>query len=172
MDVFRILYAIHFVLGLFFAIRLWLYIPAILILFSPFETSARECVSGASVSVLSVLWYFVWYGSIRFAVSGRFPILSVRVFAATVALVYIAAGFVTAYVNNESFVGLIENKMPLVLIISVMVALAFFTAVTLPGLMQSWEIEQDRKTRIRDARLDQMFRCDNPRTRPDDERVG
>lgn len=155
-ELFKIVHATHFILASPLSLILWKFIPAARgPLFQPANSTA-EVIVAIATSVLSVSWYFVWYGSLVFAFRGRFPILSPRAFSILLGVVY--AGFaIVSHVVNEGLIGGLLASHPLYFFaFSAMLSLSGFGAVFLPGLMVQNEREQERLAQERDRRLDSL----------------
>ena len=167
MEVFRLFYGIHFVLGIFVAMQLWMYIPAVLAVFDvpPGSQSALQSfLQHGSVSFLVLLWYFVWYASCHFAMRGVFPVVSNRTFAALTFILYSAV-----LVRSALFATLNASPFVLALLFGylAMLMLAALTAFVLPSVQRDRYARIAEGERIRHARLDQMYRCNDPRIKPE-----
>lgn len=100
-ELFRILFAVHFVLGIPYAFFVWMYIPGAVAILGT-DTTIPEAVHSLIISGLAALWYYVWYGSIVFALSGRCPIFSIRVYSIILAIVYAGLGVATALTSRDA----------------------------------------------------------------------
>ena len=156
-QLFQILYATHFILGAYLALLLLRFVPAAVGAIITPDLSPADVVSGIACSVLSLLWYFVWFGSIQFGLYGRFPLLSVRSFSVLLGGVY--SGFaVFAFLNSQQTIGaFIFRYQEYLLGISAMVLLSVLGTLFLPQLKMQADEEDERLARERDQRLDQLY---------------
>jgi len=175
-QLFQILFATHFVLGVYWALRLWWGIFSAFVITQP-EASARDVFTGFAVSFLTLLWYFVWYGSIQFALRGRFPIVSVRGFPVVLGLVYLGLGMHAFAENSRPInVSIIENQEYFFFLV-IMLLLSACGFVFLPKLKIQADIEDERLVQERDRRLDEMYpwvdtRPRSPKTNHDEQSDG
>lgn len=156
-ELFKIVHATHFILTCPLSLILWLYIPAAnRPVFQP-ANSSTEVIIAIAVSVLSLSWYFVWYGSLVFAFRGRFPLLSPRAFSILLGVVYVGFAFVS-HVASETLSGGLLTANPLYqFAFCAILSLSGFGAVFLPGLTVQEELEQERLAQERDRRLDSLY---------------
>ena len=156
-ELFRILHATHFVLGAYWALLLLRFVPVAVGAVTQPAMLAADVVSAIACSVLSLLWYFVWFGSIQFGLIGRFPLLSVRSFSILLGGVYSGFG-IFAYLNSKQSIDeFIFRHQEYLLVISVMLLLSAFGIVFLPKLKMQADIEDERLAQERDQRLDQLY---------------
>ena len=156
-ELFRILHATHFILGAYWALLLLRFVPAALGAVTQPAMLAADAVSAIACSVLSLLWYFVWFGSIQFGLHGRFPLLSVRSFSILLGVVYSGFG-IFAYLNSKQSIGDFSFRNQEHLMgISVMLLLSALGIVFLPKLKMQADKEDERLTHERDQRLDQLY---------------
>lgn len=165
-ELFRILHATHFILGAYWALLLLRFVPAAL---GAVAQPVAEALSAIACSVLSLLWYFVWFGSIQFGLYGRFPLLSVR--GSSILLGGVYSGFgIFAYLNSKQSIGdFVFRHQEYVLGIFVMLLLSAFGIVFLPKLKMQADKENVRRTQERDLRLDQLYPWIDSRSRASDE---
>jgi hypothetical protein len=156
-ELFRILHATHFILGAYWALLLLRFVPAALGAVTQPAMLAADAVSAIACSVLSLLWYFVWFGSIQFGLHGRFPLLSVRSFSILLGVVYSGFG-IFAYLNSKQSIGDFSFRNQEYLMgISVMLLLSALGIVFLPKLKMQADKEDEQLTHERDQRLDQLY---------------
>ena len=156
-ELFRILHATHFILGAYWALLLLRFVPAALGAVTQPAMLAADALSAIACSVLSLLWYFVWFGSIQFGLIGRFPLLSVRSFSILLGGVYSGFG-IFAYLNSKQSIGDFSfRNQEYVMGISVMLLLSALGIVFLPKLKVQADKEDERLTQERDQRLDQLY---------------
>lgn len=156
LELFKIVHATHFILGCPQSLILWRFIPAAMGPLVQSANSTMEVMISIAMSVLSVSWYFVWYGSLVFAFRGRFPILSPRAFSTLLGFVY--AGFaIVSCIANEKSIGELLTIDPLnQLVFCAILSLSGFGAIFLPGLVVQDQREQERLAKERDRRLDSL----------------
>lgn len=155
-ELFQILHATHFILGVYLSLLLWRFVPAGLgPLFQP-ATSSIEALIAIAVSLLSIAWYFVWYGSLHFALRGRFPVLSPRAFSILFGFVYAGFVMVNYVLNAQAIKDLIANNPFYLLAFVVLLSLAGCGAVLLPRLKVQFDAERERMAQERDRRLDEL----------------
>ncbi len=156
-ELFQILHATHFILGAYWALRLLRFIPAALGAVTQPTMLAADAVSAIACGVLTLLWYFVWFGSIQFGLHGRFPLLSVRSFSILLGGVYSGFG-IFAYLNSKQPIEEFGfRNQEYLLCISVMLLLSALGIVFLPKLKLQADEENDRLTQEREQRLDQLY---------------
>ncbi len=156
-ELFRILHATHFILGTYWALLLLRFVPAAMGAVTQPAILTADALSAIACSVLSLLWYFVWFGSIQFGLIGRFPLLSVRSFSILLGIVYSGFG-IFAYLNSkQSFDDFTFHNQEYLMSISVMLLLSALGIVFLPTLKMQADKENERLTQERDHRLDQLY---------------
>lgn len=156
-ELFRILHATHFILGAYWALLLLRFVPAALGAITQPALLVADSVAAIACSVLSLLWYFVWFGSIQFGLHGRFPLLSVRSFSMLLGCVYSGFG-ILAYLNSKQSIGdFIFLHQEYLLGICVMLLLSALGIVFLPKLKMQADKDDERRTQERDHRLDQLY---------------
>jgi hypothetical protein len=165
MAAFSLMYALHFALGIFVAVRIWPYPLAILALLSDLDITTQDFLTATSITGLSILWYFVWYGSLKFSLSGEFPLVTIRIFSMLIASTYLGAGVVASVCPEDALSQLVATRLMQVSAILLMVSLAIITALNLPKLKHDSELEKKRLKRLNDERLDQLHRISNSRSR-------
>lgn len=155
-ELFRILFATHFVLGIFLALRLWIGVFAVLGLFAMPEITSEGAGYVLAVGVLSLLWYYVWYGSIVFALRGHFPVFSIRVFSMILAIVY--AGLVIAYLVNspEAWANALMQHPVYFAFVAAMLLIAACGLTILPSLKTAADQDEGRIAQARDRQFDQL----------------
>ncbi len=140
----QILYATHFVLGTYLSLLMWRFIPAVLAPFFRLNNSATDIFVAVATTVVSVAWYFVWYGSIIFALRGRFPVLSARSFSILLGSVY-TGWLIINYVRHKSLMTELVANNPLILFsYGAVVLVSICGALFLPRLKAEFEREQKR----------------------------
>ncbi len=163
-ELFRILHATHFILGTYLALLLLRFVPVALSAIAQPVLSAADFVAAFACSVLSMLWYFVWFGSLQFGFQGRFPLLSERSFSILLGCVYSGFG-VFAYLNSKQAIGdFIFLYQEYLLAVSAMLLFSVLGAVYLPKLKLQAIREEERLTQERDQRLDQLYPWFDSRT--------
>ncbi len=156
-ELFRILHAIHFILGAYWALLLLRFVLAALGAITQPALSVVDSMAAIACSVLSLLWYFVWFGSIQFGLHGRFPLLSVRSFSVLLGGVYFGFG-VIAYLHSKQSIGDFSFRNQEYLMgISVVLLLSALGIVFLPNLKRQADKDEERLAQERDQRLDQLY---------------
>lgn len=171
-TLFRLLFAVHFVLGLLPAACLWVLIFGVgnvFLLGAVARVSSVDAGYSLAVSALVVLWYYVWYGSIAFALRGSFPLLSIRSYSIIMGIVY--AGFGIAHVlrSRDAFPSSVLNQPLFTSVIAVMLLIAICGFTILSRLKAAWDEERRRLADERERRLDQLHpwgRSLPPRRKP------
>ncbi len=166
-DLTRILFATHFVLGVPLALQ---YLP--FLIFNPIlavvtepDLSLSAAIRSVSFGGLIVFWYFVWYGSIVFAIYRRFPIVSIRLFSTLLVVVYGGwVGFLSAQ-SGVTWDQAMENPLYPVTI-AVMLILGLCGITVLPGLKIASDAEEQRYLEQRDRQLDELNPCRPAERRP------
>lgn len=153
-EFFRILFATHFVLGAYWALLLLRFVPAALGAITQPAMPIADVASGIAVSVLSLLWYFVWFGSIQFGLRGRFPLVSVRSFSMLLGGVYAGFGMVAYFESKKTISDFIFDHQEYLLVIFVMLLLSALGTLFLPALKRQADKEEGRIAEERDRRLD------------------
>lgn len=133
-----------------------MFIPAAMGPFLQPVNSAIEVMISIATSVLSVSWYFVWYGSMVFAFRGRFPILSARAFSVLLGVVYAGFAIVSHLVNEQLTRQLFASSAVYFFAFCAILSLSGFGAVFLTGQMVQNERELERLAQERDRRLDAL----------------
>ena len=163
-ELFRILHATHFILGAYWALLLMRFVPAAMGAITQPAISAVDTLSAIAFSVLSLLWYFVWFGSIQFGLIGRFPLLSVRSFSILLGGVYSGIGIFAYFNSKQSIEDFSFRNQEYILYISVMLLLSALGIVFLPKLKMQADKEDERLTQEREQRLDQLYPWIDSRT--------
>lgn len=142
-DLIRILFATHFVLGIptaFFYLRFLIFNPILAMVTQP-GLSLADTIRSISFGILILLWYFVWYGSIVFAVRRRFPIFSIRLFSLLLLIVYVGwSVFLSMY--SKDFWALAMSNPLYPLAIAVMLLLGLVGVTVLPQLKAASDAEE------------------------------
>lgn len=142
-DLIRILYATHFVLGVpvaLICLHFLIFNPVFAIFIQP-HISQSVAIRAVLFSGLLLLWYFVWYGSIVFALRRRFPIFSIRQFSFLVLMAY--AGWIVFLSMQSKDVWTLAMANPLYPLTMVVMLLLGLTGVTiLPGLKIAADAEE------------------------------
>ena len=156
-DLIRILHATHFILGIPFALlslRFLIFNPLFAVITHP-DVSRSDALRSASFGGLILLWYFVWFGSIVFALFRRFPIFSIRLSSLLLLLAY--AGWV-AFLSVQP-----ENRWPLAmdnplypLVIVVMLLLGLIVVTALPRLKSASDAEEKTLLEGKERKLDEQ----------------
>lgn len=155
-ELFQIVHATHFILGVYLSLLLWRFVPAGLgPLFQP-ATSTTAALIAIATSVLSIAWYFVWYGSLHFALRGRFPVLSPRTFSILFGFVYAGFVIVNYVLNAQAMKDLVANNPFYLFAFVVLLSVAVFGAVLLPRLKIQFDAERERMAQERDRRFDEL----------------
>lgn len=156
-DLFRILHATHFILGAYWALALLRFVPAAAGAAMLPSMSVADTISAIACSGLSLLWYFVWFGSLHFGLRGRFPLLPVRSSSFLLGFVYSGFGLFS-YLNSQQSIGEYTHRhQEYVLIIAALLLLSTLGMVLLPRLKTQADQEEERRTQERDQRLDQLY---------------
>lgn len=162
-DLIRILHATHFILGIPFALvslRFLIFNPLFAVITHP-DVSRSDALRSASFGGWILLWYFVWSGSIVFALFRRFPIFSIRL--SSFLLLFAYAGWV-AFLSLQP-----ENRWPPAmdnplypLIIVVMLLLGLTGVTVLPQLKTASDAEEQAFLEGRERKLDAQHPWHNP----------
>ncbi len=158
-ELFQILFATHFVLGIYPSLLVWRFIPEGAAIWYQPVASASEIVTAMVSSLLSALWYFIWCGSLRFAVRGDFPGLSPRAFCMLVGCLYGCVGY-TVYFNSTKRPNPL-NEMYLFAIVA-MLLLSGCGTLFLPGLKRLFDQESALRVRERDRKMDELYPWPEP----------
>jgi len=155
-EFFKIAYVTHFILGAYLSLLLWRFLPAAVAPLFQQTISPSDAIISITISAVTLSWYFVWYGSIIFALYGRFPILSPRAFSILLGLVY--SGFVSiSYIENAQAMNeLIVNNPIYAFTFGVILSVSASGAIFLPGLKLQFDEENDRLAKERDRYLDEL----------------
>ncbi len=133
-QLFQILYATHFVLCLPLTLFLWLLIwPAIAVCLGSYASqdfSGWDLFLALLLGLVVILWYYVWFGSIVFALRGSFPGLSIRSFSFVLGFVY-TYWFAAPWLYGRDTEPL---PMPLTLAVGAMQLIALCGMTFLPSL--------------------------------------
>lgn len=156
-ELFRILHATHFVLGAYWALLLLRFVPAAVGAVTQPDILTADALTAIACSVLSLLWYFVWFGSIQFGLVGRFPLLSVRSFSILLGVVYSGFGICSYLNSKQSIDDFTLHHQEYLMSISAMLLLSALGIVFLPRLKIQADKEDERLTQERDQRLDQLY---------------
>lgn len=156
-DLIRILYATHFVLGVpvaLFCLRFLIFNPVVAV-FTQFDISQSVAIRAVLFGGLLLLWYFVWYGSIVFALRRRFPIFSIRQFSFLLLMVY--TGWIVFLSMQSKDVWTLAMANPLYPLTMVMVLLIGLTGVTiLPGLKVASDAEEQAYLERTERQIDSL----------------
>lgn len=162
-DLIRILHATHFILGIPFALlslRFLIFNPLFAVITHP-DISQADALRSASFGGLILLWYFVWFGSIVFALFRRFPIFSIRLYSLLLLFAY--AGWV-AFLSVQP-----ENRWPPAmdyplfwLIIVVMLLLGLTGVTVLPRLKSASDAEELALLEGKERKLDEQHPWHQP----------
>jgi hypothetical protein len=156
-DLFRILFATHFLLGIPLALRLLRFLifnPFISALLTP-NLSTADTIVCVSLGTLILIWYFVWCGSIVFALSRRFPLVSIRVFTVVLAIVYAGFGCFIVFHPQLGVQRTADNPF-FAPVIGTMLVIAIGGFLFLPVLKDASDAEEQRILERRDRRLDDL----------------
>ncbi len=121
--------------------------------------SIGEIVTAIITSLLSALWYFIWCGSLRFAVRGDFPGLSPRAFCILFGCLYGCFGYLVYFNGTERTNQ--PNEMYLFVIVA-MLLLGGCGAIFLPGLKRLFDQETALQARERDRKMDELYPWPEP----------
>ncbi len=155
-ELFQIIYATHFVLGIYLSLLLWRFVPAgMMPLFQQVSTPS-EIIISATTSILSLCWYFAWYGSIVFALRGRFPVLSPRAFSILLGAVYTGFVIVNYAANEHGMRELLANNPFYAFTYGLILLVSACGAVLLPRLKIQFDNEQQRRAQKLEQRLDDL----------------
>ncbi len=150
-ELFQILYAVHFVLGSYIALLMLRWVP--LALLSLLVSSPNKVTIA---SVLAALWYFVWFGSILFALRGRFPIVGPRAFSILLGCVYVGFAILFYSEGELSVSEFVFQNQFIFLVIGALLLLSISGAACLPTLKSTFDADSARRAREREQRLDEQ----------------
>jgi hypothetical protein len=156
-DLIRILHAMHFILGIPIAglyLRFLIFNPILTVATHP-ELSWSDAIRSVLFGGFILLWYFVWYGSIVFALFRRFPIFSIRLFSLLLLIVY--AGWIVflSVQSDNPWDRAMENPLyPLALVVMLLLGLTGVTV--LPRLKTTSDAEEEALLESEDLKIDEQ----------------
>jgi hypothetical protein len=156
-DLIRILHAMHFLLGIPIAVlylRFLIFNP-ILTVATQSDLSWSDAIRSALFGGLIWLWYFVWYGSIVFSLSRRFPIFSIRLSSVLLLIVYVGWIVFLSVQSDNPWDRAMENPLyPLAMVVMLLLGLTGVTV--LPWLKTVSNAEEEALLKSKDRKIDQQ----------------